>query len=911
MTIRRLINLVSALESLPHLSPLDLGFIEEIKAYCESAEADRKTKSYAQAAADQDKKNFELDKQFIFDLYAKRWLSVKGSNKEYTCNDSPENKIWISFSHACAEIFNCTYLEILFSSPKHTVNSLDPNSLQPLSKYKNPTGFYFGSDNQTLYHVNGVLQRLDRGKFSTTRPDKILSEAPFSILELHRLREKRGGNFCFSKGDYKYDGLWSWIRSEFLPHCPNSNGIRREMVYDLFELVDSFFQNKTGLDHFKKEVLQYCRTLQEFTHQEVNALYGLAIEVEEQTDYLVEILLDCLSDDAKTLHSKMLAVQSWLHRYDASLVVGHDKPLSSKEVISHCLTLETTSSAAISEEIKSIRLAIEANGGLTDAYVKSLRTVFEQRWNAVKGSELDYTHSQSAPNDEWILLAQKLAGSGLVSSNYYQLLMPSITHGVNPITQDRICRFSLDECVVSEDGQTLIHLPQCVKHLQSKGTFYVPGKPPRPLTEQERNLIRVYRPAYIKYLKSYNQHVAALSLSTVLAVKKLVDMSLYPIGLLYLHDYSDEQLTSAEMALDGFFKSFYSRLSEDEKKRLDDHPIILNGEKKTFSMVMDEIKSGKCIALSCQWFAQLVVDYLPWVSFREDIEKKAHIDEMRDTSKQYAVRVDGYLLHQLQCIYFSLLNRKFSAAIDKISAHGMSNRVPDGIGRELFNLLTPIFSEKTHEPNLQMYSQIMYAVKEALANSSWSGLFTGHKDTKVWLQSILDNTLVTNTPWFQPAELFVALSQIHSKEVRLPDGLFKSLLRAPDSMGTALKINAIFVELRQKQPLALINQIIEKYLALIEQRQSSFQLLGNHLVECLKDELQPRHPHLSGIRFFSGSSSNGRAFLNWREHASSFSELATYCLNHTTPSQKTSAENFLRSLDLVPQDVKAFAVPTA
>jgi hypothetical protein len=286
------------------------------------------------------------------------------------------------------------------------------------------------------------------------------------------------------------------------------------------------------------------------------------------------------------------------------------------------------------------------------------------------GKDMDYTRSQKNTNSNWILLAQKLSGAGLIARNYYLFLMPTLKSDVDIVSRESTVKLSLDNCILDENGQELIYLPHCVLHLKYHGTFYVNGSPPRPFTQLEQQRLS-FNPTFSKYRKAFIQEkVPPLSLETVLAIWALVNKALYPDGLLFFHNYSSEQLSQAEHAFEHFFISFYEKMNPEDRKNLDEHIIIFNGRKKTFSSILNEIQTDKCVAISSQWLAQLVIDYAPWISFNDKIEKKASINEMRVASQKRSIRNDNFLIRQLQMVYISLLTHQFPESSVLISAFG-------------------------------------------------------------------------------------------------------------------------------------------------------------------------------------------------------------------------------------------------
>lgn len=797
MLLDQLKQFHSIMKECSDLSKFDQELLVEIEEYCIKRSGLRRVKSYAEVTAASIEPN-ENDKRFILNLFIKRREKTKDTLQDYTICSSDINKAWVKFSQELEEPMTLTYVQILFPD---VTNSMDGKTA--LSRYKDPLGFYLAEDGKTLCLTHMLLERVMNGRFTAFRLDKQLLAYPLTIAELRRLHLKQGKEHAFVSRTFMYDGIWDYVLKQLAPNWNKAGRCPRVVVADLFILINNFFADPdSDLTLFRQNLLLLIdHTL--YHADEINAFYGQKIRVNRRDVFLVEILLDCLEQNRETLTPKLKALASWLRSYDASFVVGESTQYSCDDFTADLLQLRKSVQSGVAEEIDQLITTISVDGALSKKHIDTLQSIYSARWQKIMGSSEDYTSTQDDLNLKWISIAQKLSGAGLIPANYYLFLMPSLESDIDVVTSDSTRWFSLSDCIVSENSRRLIYLPHCVQHLKSCNVFYVPGTPPRPLTTIEQTRIYNNHPQYRSYLTTYeNNDFKPLSLKAILALRKLVNRSLYPEGLKLLYDYSEEQLFEAARALNEFYVSFYDTISDEERKNLDRHPIIFNGDKRSFAEIMQDIKNEACIAVSCQWFLQLVVDYLPEIRFSDSIEQKAHVTERRIASQGYFLKNDEFILYQLKILYCSLLTRKFTGSTQLISAYGYENAVPSGVGIKIYELLKSLFEANDLGKSPEIYSQIMKLVSESLDDTSWNTYLFRSLDTTAWLTSILDQTFFENNASYSPQKLITVIPKLMPKNFQAQDLIFKRLLQSSITTADEIRFDLYFAsqskEMRSK-----------------------------------------------------------------------------------------------------------------
>ncbi len=755
--------------------------------------------------------------RFIKKLFKQRQDRIIGTQECYTATDSPVNKAWIRFSKAIAPSLKISYIRLLFPD---AINLLDPNSFAPLDKCSDLTSLYYDRPHKTLYTIEGLTHRAQTTRqLSTYRVNKDRQIYPLTIGELAQIKSKAGGAFAFNYSGRSYEGLWDYIRINHLPSWHFQGQLQRPLLYDLHQIIQCHFDvEKTHADT-QQLLTMFNACLNSYPPSDVYALYGLRFTTGKGSSikrvYLVDLLIQLENQSFDGLDKWLPLVAQWLNNYDASWIIDRPLPFSAKTLRNHLLALKDKSTPDLNRKINKVVKTLNGSRAITGEVIRLVEVLFKHRWLSIVGKSTDYTSLGKHVNkDPWYILVKKLKGSGLIYQSCYAFLMPTLTTTLDLITGDPIDRFSLDDFIVSSDKKSLIHLPSCEQHLISRGTFYVPGSPSKPLTPQEQEQIRRYHPAYAKHLSGYYERVTPLRFSTVLGLYKLVNHILKPKGLLFLHDYSDAEITEAEKGYQSFFKETYTKLSKKERQELDNHPIILLGEKKTFSEIVDEINQGACIAVKSLWFVQLVVDYMPWVQFNQDIEKAsyAHLDDIRTASQHRLLKNEQAVIRKLQLVYTSLLTYDFRDQSIEVEAFGFRNAIPKDIGHTLFKLLHPMFSNNRYRFAAKNFQKMMTIVSDALSDTSYVSKLVLHRDTAYWLQEVLTQAS-TSEPgfWVDPRYMTRAISRVLPSDKAAHRYHLQTLTQTEGTVADQVRYNIFIQAIYRRLPSSDRERLVHIY----------------------------------------------------------------------------------------------------
>jgi len=689
----------------------------------------------------------ETHLQFIKDIFSKRFDSIRDTPLDYTFKATEINKLWIDFSCDFAKTIKQSYLQILMPS---FTNTVDPITLNKLCDCKDPTKLYCGADGITLYSIEGLLIRLHKQKpaLSTykaqTGPNKFKLR-PLTFLELFRIR---------SKGIVA-DSFWTKLIQDSAPQWHKKGHVPQHILVSLLKLVDGYFSDTKDSRKSKlvQELLLCSQELQDCSIEDVNCLYGQVISVGERQFYLIDILLECFNSDDPEFTNKLLGLASWLCDYNASFV-GKAEDLQSiynKAQVGSFFTfsqlktiitqLETSGFLDVSEAIKALLLLMEGKTTIEPSLANAIGEPYRIYWMNIQGTRLDYTRLQDGPNKLWIHLAELLCGAGFIPSNYYKFLMPTITHDNDPVTLAPLTDVPLSHMVLSEDGTNLYNLLNSEKHQRAGAKIFSNPNtvPPIRFTNLERERLQYAHPRFSESIKlAYSEeNDPALSLSTVLALRDLINESLHPEGL--AGEIDDALMDPVIVA----YETFFSRISDDERRKLDIQCIYYNGHNRYFCEILVKIhEKRQCVAINSQYFMQLVLDYAPHEKFCQAIEssKYLNLQLMRKESRKKVCSGididDNEAKRRLLIIMSSLMSRNTQwLKMGNMSVLQAYGDTLTGVTKTLFQELTEIIVSQDFKHARFLYSRIMREAKVA-----FKGAF--------WLSSLLsENLFIKNYAW--------------------------------------------------------------------------------------------------------------------------------------------------------------------
>jgi len=769
--------------------------VRQIKEFAKQLQISKKSSDFDQAFACGiegyfiDAKDSELlntdEIAFIMHIFQQRWHKVVDTENDYTVNVSAINSVWMNLAHQLANAHK-NYLQILIPVIS---NTLDPNLLTRLSDCTELRGFYLSDDGTTLHRVRGLFERMqNKHSFSTYVSSSNYLPRSLSLQELSRIGAKTGEDLQFDFQNISYKNFWHYLTSKIASEWSSKGELPHHLLPSLLSLVEFYFQlsDKNNLSEFKTKLLAWGTLLVDCPIDDVNHLYGQVIRTDNNVRYLMEGLISSLDVARSVRDESMLSIARWLCLTDKSLVgkgegleevycsMGVGPSFDIVYLESLLANLEDGGLVRIRRAIQLLLSQMQQKTEINQEVVTALTDLYRQRWLLIMGKDQDYTRMQTGMNTNWIRLAQLLCGAGLIERNYYRWLMPSLTHDTDPVQQECLTVFSLSHYILSEDGKSLILLDNSAIHFKVHGTFYNCNTvPTQPLTKIELDRVASANSRFHKYIqliyRASHQNEPSLSTSTIMAVRELVNGSLYPNGLLYAHDYSDTQLGMAGKAYQIFFK-FLHQLPESEKQRLNLQRIIFHGKNKSFADVMGLIERDECIAVYGQYFAQLVIDYAPYLKFSKEIEAKIAVEEMRANSRlkvyrEYEKVDDQEAIFLIQSLFFSLMTRSFDyfpMTGFSLSAFGHKNVVPRE-ANDIFLLITPLIKSGNFSNARFVYVEIMETIiKPAIDNYRW----TRYEVTQKWLQSIANHDLFNkHSRYF---DLEVILAALGTLAVKIP-----------------------------------------------------------------------------------------------------------------------------------------------
>lgn len=728
--------------------------------------------------------------------FADRWTAVKGTSDEYTRNPADINELWIKLARDLSAVAGKTFLQLLMPTVK---NTKDPNNFAKLADCDDLRTLYLSEDDETLYSLTGLLDRLQTGQaFSTynaySETNKKYIPRPLGIKELARIK-LRALNPVIFKGK-AYANFFDFLHAEITPQWTTGGGeLPRHLLPSLLDMVESYFaegESEEVAAKFAQKLAVWVKLLQECSIDDVNCLYGQKIVVDGKELFLIDILLDCAMASYPSLHDKMLGLARWICKYDfafaskkpelaavyAELNAGQSFDLARLKLELDDLHANTTS-RELQDAIHVLRTKLDSKDKIDDEIKRDLKDLYKQRWLQVQGTSIDYTRLQGGVNAHWIRLAQLLCGARHIRRNYYAFLMPTLEPVLGlpdqePVSKAYLTDYPLSHFVLSENGRALIYLGSCKTHYEVNGTFYnCNTETPKPLTAVELERVafanRKYH-RYIKFAKGEGPKDFPISKETVAAVYHLVNKSLYADGL--RGDYSDTQWASAEKAF-ADFSVFLHSLPKAERERLLNQRIIYRGRNVSFKSVLVDIQSDRCVALGCRYFAQMVMDYAPYLMFTPEIEAKIVLSndedgpiDMRMNSRKkvfsdYNALDAEEVKRRIQVLAVSLMTHGFNYSFvgETVSVWDCSNRMV-GVAKEICQLIAPMLITGDFKDARHVYMAIMESIVIPKLTTDKPGgiFFSWHTDTQRWLSSVANGILFSQEHvWNKPEVLLTKL----------------------------------------------------------------------------------------------------------------------------------------------------------
>lgn len=862
-------------------------FIKELSSYDQLNAFDREFLTLFSSKFDPVFDETELnedDVEWLLKVFVDRWKIVADTDLDYTFNPADENACWVQLAKDLAEGREKNYLQILLSTIENTVDPILLNKLTVCSELR---GFYVSQDQKTLHRVRGLFERVQKKHhFSSFKNPSDTTAKALTLMELARIQSKQG-EMPFDFERVNYLNFWDYITRAIMPTLSAQGEYPFALLASLLEACEAHFSG--SYDEFRTRLRSWEQLLQDYSVEDINSLYGQVIQVSDQSFYLAEILIAALTGD-KCSDDKIIGLVAWITQQDPSLISrqrAFDDIYKERGIGPHFTIKELSHCVAQLEDCRTQRgvrlLALlvqksKVKSRIDEEIVGLVSDVYRERWLKIMGGSKDYTRLQGGVNQAWIKLAQFLAGAGIIGSNYYRFLMPTLTHDNDPVLFECITRFPLSHFILTEDGRQLVLLENSAQRYRVTKTFYncntVVAKP---FSKIELDRVAFAHKRFQKYLEKmridFEKVDPSVLLSTVMAVKALVDGSLYPTGLIFSHNYDETQIATAARAYQVFYR-FLHDLPDDERQRLETQRIFFHNFWYTFGEIMLKVKEGECIAVYGQYFAQFVMDYAPYLQFRTEIETQVAVDEMRAGSRKKIVReydtlTEEEALRRLHVLFVSIMSHSFQymSFSGYTESHLGYKNIMTYEAAAILEKIMPALEARNFKDARSLYVSIVEGtIKPLLYSDTYYTRATRYADTNTWLRSIVDGTLFVQAKcWYEPEVLLARLlpvlesnSALQSKVEGFLDKSVNLLMRG-SSLLTSLHVNMKFMQFLKSLDTKSQGVILEKVNQVGKIERSQLMPLCMKILRLRIANLYAEGESASSYSFFSPRP-NGEAF---------------------------------------------------
>ncbi len=394
----------------------------------------------------------------------------------------------------------------------------------------------------------------------------------------------------------------------------------------------------------------------------------------------------------------------------------------------------------------------------SEELLQDITSFISTRWKKICNTDDDYTNNQGGVNGVLIKLAFDLYEDGVIESPYI-FLMPTLVTDFNPVSQAFYHEGDLKDFVLNDSGTALIDINSIIDGTKASGvcTFYMVDKEVYKLTDREKERVHKKMSKKSLQLAASPLNFQHLSERSVLAIKWLVEEIVTAKGLAEELNEDSKEFKHI-LWVYKIFNNFIQLLSDEEKNALLKHPVYtrtiavpvtfeehLEG---IFGTGNDKYKEERddCITTQMEPLAKIVKQYLPDTIFTNRNVKPWVVEiPNRDNPKLCCVtrRVFDEQALKNRCRYLmvELFTHKFSVlgGVD-ISYDNLGKiKVPQSAS-EIFNeIKRALEGNATYS---QVYQKIRYQLVEDAINRVSP---TRADDTKLWLQSLVDESLWLNT----------------------------------------------------------------------------------------------------------------------------------------------------------------------
>lgn len=792
MFVHRVKEFVDSLHSIrDQLTECDSNFLDEFQQRFENSIADISQSSTSEQTFLETALNID-ELNFIKDVLLRRWTSVVDTVYDYTFNIEGVNRFWIYLAKDLAHELNVPYLTLLIPI---TADNTEPANLVQLNTIVDPRSIYL-SNKGNWYRISRLFEKLE--KFDVDLAIYGQDKSPLTLTELFRIRSKQGRNLELNYNGVSYSNFWDYLIIKVAPSLRERGTCPVYLLASLLELIETYFvTEQTHFKLFLNQLRQFSDSLTFFPIKEVNFLYGISVEINDKQVFLVDILLDCIQH-AEGQGDKLLALAKWIGQYDLSLVsdipqldaVNRELKTTKFFDLKHCknllISLNIKPTSVARATLLEILLLIDTKSHIQNevipVIIDKIKSIYAERWKVIIDTPNDYFRNNDETNRAWIRLAQYLAGTRLISPNYYKLLIPTLEQDLEPSSGDLQTHYPLSDYILSLNGSELIYLPFSAN--QSSSFFYnYNSKFPRYLEVKEESRLKVVAPHIYEEFFVKRKVITAdpsLSIVTIDALLNLVKGSLHRSGLSE-PDISAAELESSERAYKRFTK-YYSTISLDEQRKLDEQRIDYNARTLTFKAVMEEVqpitseKQG-CAAQNALYLAKLVSDYSITVDFGEILTLDPVISPMLKNMQQCSARKvfseydfidDQKALKQTLTLLVSLMTTSFNYQTltgNTINFFDYFNKVTN-TGKNIFKSINAALTKDNLKYIRFNYAEIIEHIIRPAAKRPTP---RRHSETQSWFENILNNSLFDNDTkiCFDPEFLFTTVYNLPEKTDKL------------------------------------------------------------------------------------------------------------------------------------------------
>lgn len=726
------------------------------------------------------------DAEFLLSLFNERWQHIFDTRSDYTFQMTLVHQIWFDFAKILGFFLKIPPLQILMPSIEE---STTPDNFLRLSDIKSPHDLYLSNNGKTWRSVDFLLtfDGKKQPKFSLFDFPNLTKRRLWSLKELYRLKHKTGkATATISKEIHQFDSVWDFIYKIIRPVWSQKGSFPEPFIQDLVELIECYSDNDDG-EAFKEQLDFLNLSLTKMPYQEVAQIFATPLTNHKEPVYLYEALVSCYEGQIKTKHA-LCQIAKWMYSKNPAIVCKNTLLMSMyhhvnigpfygfEQMRNQINLLSAETHEALKELLFSLQFKCnQKNIGIEDVF-GDIQKLYKKRWLLIGDTQEDYFAMPGGVNEPWIYFAQTLQGAGLIKGTFYQLLVPSICHSDIPILDINVSLFSPDNYILSHDGQRLIYLKNCEKHLKIKGSFmhYISMDQAIPLTEPEMKRLLRAKPEYRQYADMLSQvHLISTPISkkTVEMIRQLVIATLYTKGWRLGHEYEENELNDAETAY-LYFAEYLHKLSLKspvEYRNLMAHRISYENNLMTFSEVVSKIQNPKnreCVAVYTKYLMKLVINYNKDAIFSKDIESRHTIlSDMRLRSANL-IYLDyaQYPFHEIQRRSFlmmvGLLVHPFRVTFGTghdIEFSGFNNTVTN-TGKKIFDLLLPLLQDAREKTLRGAYQRIMEEIIPSSLNKmdfSWSKSMVRSSDTQLWFQKLLDGSYFSKENiYYSPRRIF-------------------------------------------------------------------------------------------------------------------------------------------------------------